>query len=134
MSTKYEEEIVRLHRFFVEWFTGRLPQTEAAFAAFADSMASGFAIVGPDGRLTELPALEQSLYNHHGHHDPQSFEIEIKNVVLRRAFGRWAIVTYEEWQQIGEQRTGRLSTVVIEEELQNGRLEWLHVHETWLPV
>lgn len=134
MTTKYEEEIVRLHRFFVDWFTGQLPQSQEAFAAFSDSMATGFAIVGPNGRLTELPELERNLYDHHGAHQPSRFEIEIKRVVLRRAFGHWAIVTYEEWQQVGDQRTGRLSTVVLEEEVKNGRLEWLHVHETWLPV
>ncbi|MDJ0753882.1 MAG: hypothetical protein QNJ45_10215 [Ardenticatenaceae bacterium] len=130
MSTKYEREIVRLHRFFVEWFTGQLPKSKEAFAAFADCMATGFAIVGPNGRLTELEELEKGLYDIHGRYD--DFDIKIKNVVLRRAFGNWAIVTYEEWQVVDGEQTARLSSVLMEEDRRSGRLEWLHVHETWL--
>jgi hypothetical protein len=44
------------------------------------------------------------------------------------------LVTYEEWQQSGDQTTARLSTALFRDkpDAPNG-LEWLHVHETWLP-
>eukprot|EP00980_Cylindrotheca_fusiformis_P030487 scaffold24899_cov113-Cylindrotheca_fusiformis.AAC.1 len=46
-------------------------------------------------------------------------------------------MTYEEWQSSNTSATtGRVSTVLfhaVKDENDNESLQWLHVHETWLP-
>jgi len=130
--TDYEREIVELHQFFEDWFIGRLENTDAAFARFAEAMGPGFHIVNPSGRLTARPALMAGLRNAYNTWDKG--RIWIKNVQVRGQYDTISIVTYEEWQAVGEAEGGRLSTVVFNADAKavNGLL-WLHVHETWLP-
>ena len=128
----YEREIVELHQFFEDWFTGRLPNDDAAFARFADTMAPDFHIVSPSGRLTARPDLLAGLRG--AYNAWNAGRIWIENVQVRAAYGDISIVTYEEWQSTGDGERGRLSTVVFRADANavNGLL-WLHVHETWLP-
>jgi len=130
--TDYEREIVELHQFFEDWFTGRLANTDAVFARFADSMAPDFHLVNPSGRLTARPALITGLRGAYNTWDEG--RIWIENVEFRGTYDAISIVTYEEWQAIGEAEGGRLSTVMFKAAAStaNGLL-WLHVHETWLP-
>ena len=60
--------------------------------------------------------------------------IWIENISARPIAGGQALVVYEEWQDSGDGPRGRLSTALLktQENSPNG-LEWLHVHETWLP-
>jgi hypothetical protein len=41
-----EQEVIRLHEFFVEWMTGILTQTYENFALFVDSLSENFYIGG----------------------------------------------------------------------------------------
>jgi hypothetical protein len=60
--------------------------------------------------------------------------IWIEDFQLRSVHDGVAVVTYVEWQEVGGQKRGRLSTAVLRarDDARNG-VEWLHVHETWLP-
>lgn len=42
------------------------------------------------------------------------------------------LVTYEEWQEIGQETRGRISTALVERDPGTGGFTWLHMHETWL--
>lgn len=130
------DEIVGLHHFFQDWFTGALPQTEEAFARMRNALAADFAIISPGGVLTERAALLQNLFRAHG--QQPHMRIWIERVQIRQQVGELVVATYEEWQSSGEQPanppTARLSTALFRRRDENNHaLEWLHVHETWLP-
>lgn len=132
MSPRAENEIIELHQFFQDWFNGVLENTDKAFARFTDVMSEGFGIISPAGQISELDDLTDSLRAAYGSHG--KIRIWIENIQLRRQDGRMLIATYEEWQQVGEEKSyGRVSTVVFREniDMPNG-LEWFHVHETWI--
>lgn len=131
----YQREIVELHAFFVEWFSSHLTQTEADFARFSQVMADEMHFITPDGQVQNRQQLLAGLWQAHGSQaqGKSPGRIWIENVTLRYAFGHQALLTYEEWQEVGDKTTARYSSVLFGSKLQtpNG-LEWLHVHETWL--
>ena len=131
-SPAFHREIVELHQFFEDWFTGRLPKTDNAYARFTQVIAEGFTIIGPDGKSNNRAVLLDNLFA--AHEQQPNTSIWIKNAQLRQQWADNLVVTYEEWQASGDSQTARLSTVVFrqQEGTPNG-LEWLHVHETWLP-
>jgi hypothetical protein len=135
MEQQCKEEVVQLHRFFEDWFRGRLDDTDPEFARFAGVLGESFSFVSTDGvlldRTTLLDAVRGSYASWRG--DPAA-RIWIENARLLHHHGELATMVYEEWQQVGERIRGRLSTVVFQlaADRPNG-VVWLHVHEVWLP-
>jgi hypothetical protein len=125
-------EVVELHVFFEDWFTGALPASDEAFRRFAGAMAEDFVIVSPRGTAVPREALLRGLYEMHG-----ELPVEIRIDAARArtiAPGVW-LASYEEWQRAGDgEWRGRHSTAVMTVDLAApGDLRWRHVHETWLP-
>lgn len=129
-------EVHELHEFFQDWFNATLPPTEEAFRRFESVMAERFLIVSPEGVLTERAELVDRLREAHGiwRRNLQPGRIWIENLQVRHTVGTQAMVLYEEWQEIEGEARGRLSTAILQrrEGTPNG-VEWLHVHEVWLP-
>ncbi len=125
-------EVAGLHRFFVGWMTGAVARDAATYARFTGAVADGFALISPGGTVTEREALIAELEAAHGQR--AAFDIWIEDCRCRFTAGDLCLITYEEWQQTGETKTGRLSTALFRRRAAapNG-VEWLHVHETWLP-
>ena len=125
-------EVADLHRFFQEWFRGELPDTDEAYARFAGVMGEPFEMVSPEGQAIDRAVILKIVREGHGK-EPAA-DIWIENHRHRFTIGAISMVTYEEWQDWGGQRRGRLSTAVFrtDEAAPNG-VHWLHVHETWLP-
>ena len=133
MSNQYQAEIIRLHQFFVDWFTGRLPKTAEARAAFDEAMGDEFVIISPTGAVSGRGQTVDNIDKAHG--AMSDISIWIENVTVRQQIGELVIVTYEEWQTRGKNTTRRLSTVLFQQAPQaRYGLYWLHVHETWLNV
>jgi len=137
MRDRCRREVVELHRFFQDWFGGVLQNDDDTLGRFAGVMAEGFLIVPPSGAATEREFLLERLRGAHGSWatgGDKPGRIWIENLRVRRSVDDWAIVTYEEWQEVGGETRGRISTAVFgrRENTPNG-VEWLHVHETWLP-
>ena len=132
MKEVCRKEVNDLHQFFEDWVSGALPKTEESYARVQQALSDDFAIVGPDGRLTQRDPLLNGLYA--AHLGRPNFRIWIENYQLHPQLGELAIVTYEEWQEIEGEVTARLSTAVFQQDAAapNG-VRWLHVHETWLP-
>jgi hypothetical protein len=129
----WHAEIVELHAFFEGWLGGTTPPTDAAYARLVDTMAPEFAIVTPGGERILRDQLLAQLRAAHA--SRPGWKIWIEDADLRLRQGELTIVTYEEWQRHADGTvTGRLSTVIFRARAgtPNG-LEWLHVHETWLP-
>ena len=131
LESEIRQDIVELHDFFVGWYNGELPQ-EAYDTEFDARLGPAFTIVMPTGEELDRASLSQAMRESFGKNP--GFEIEIRNVRLVHATESTAIATYEEWQRKveggPETTTGRLSTVVM---ARGETLQWLHVHETWLP-
>ena len=93
-------------------------------------------MVAPNGRFILRNPLMIGLRQSYGawQKHPGSL-IHIRNIMLQWQRHDTVLVTYEEWQTIGEQKTARASTVLfgLQDGLPNG-LVWLHVHETWLDL
>lgn len=131
MKEQCRREILDLHQFFEAWFAGRLPETDEAFARATVALGESFVLVSPNGRLTDGHTLMDGL---RGEHNGRSqFRIWIEKFQLQQQHGDIAIVTYEEWQEIGTTITSRLSSAVFQQDptAPNG-VKWLHVHETWV--
>lgn len=128
----WQHEISELHAFFTAWLGGALPDDAATFSRCADTMAPGFAIIGPDGRLTERADLLAALRAGHGRRP--GLKIWIAQPQLRHRHGAQTLVTYQEWQTEGGRTRGRASTALFLDDPRapHGVL-WAHVHETWLP-
>lgn len=116
------DEVARLHRFFQDWFAGRLDEGE--FGTCEQALAPHFVIITPAGELIERAQILTALRNHRGG-EPSGFEIHTVPRSCRRV-GGLHLSTYEEHQN-GARSTVRVSTAVID-----GEMLWHNVHETWL--
>lgn len=135
MSSEVEqavrEEVAALHEFFVGWFSGSL--SESAFESqFLQRFSETFLLIPPAGDLLGLTELAAGVRAGHGSNT--EFRIAIRNVRVRHVVGDYVLATYEEWQRNALASTppdnARIATVLFR---RTERLEWLHVHETWLP-
>jgi hypothetical protein len=124
-------EIVALHEFFVDWYTGRLEND--AGGRIARALASDFEMVTPEGDRRAYADVVDGIRGRYASHDPGAFEIDIRNVETRHAYDEHRLVRYEEWQTTPNETTGRVSTVLFEADAEApGGVVWLDLHETWL--
>lgn len=132
MNDECRREVHELHAFFQGWFTGELPDTDAAFARLASVIAPEFQIVSPSGRGMHRAELLESLRATHGA-DPGA-RIRVADFRGREVGEDLFLATYEEWQARPTGEKGRLSSVLFgrEQGAPNG-VAWLHLHECWLP-
>jgi len=134
MKHQCETEIVELHRFFEDWFMGRLDDSDETFERFAGVMAEGVTMITPDGSVTGRAELLRSLRSAHGAFNKNgSISIRVTNIQPRQASDDNLLLTYEEWQDTGQGERGRVSSVLFHRRPDTPNdLEWLHVHETWI--
>ncbi|MEM8995687.1 MAG: DUF4440 domain-containing protein [Acidobacteriota bacterium] len=128
------DEVEGLHQFFHDWFVGDLPDTDEAYARFTDALDPDFMIISPSGAVSRRDALLESLRGAHASGKERGVKIWIRGFQMRFEKDDVAIVNYEEWQEIGNRRTGRVSSALLQrDEAAPGGVRWLHLHETWLP-
>ena len=125
-------EVEQLHAFFVRWFRGEVPESEAEFERFASALAPEFEMVVPSGILLARAQVLAGVRGAYGQwQDNEGATIEIRNPKAHAIGGGLIRVSYEEWQQrLGEWKARR-STALLRS-IERGRVEWLHVHETWI--
>lgn len=116
-------EIEELHRFFERWLRG----DEDDFSRCERALARDFTMVGPGGEVRSRDALVQGLLDAQG---KRPVSIRIRNFEVVQLAPEFAWARYEEWH--GDR--GRVSTALFRacENAPNG-IEWVTVHETWLP-
>jgi hypothetical protein len=124
-------EVEELHKFFVGWFSGAL-NASTFDTEFLPRFSPDFHIVPPAGTLMNLGQLTAAIRSTHGT-NPE-FRIAIRNVTIRAQFDGHILATYEEWQRNAlaskPPDNARIATAVLRD---TRPLQWLHVHETWLP-
>jgi hypothetical protein len=121
--------------FFTDWFTGAVENTDANFGRVADVLAPDFVLVSPRGRVFDRDGILAQIREAHAGRDAGAFRIWTDEFALRFSEGPLSIATYREWQDTGREQTCRMSTVVLRKHPTTpNRVEWVHLHETWLPA
>jgi len=132
IASACQQEIEDLHRFFQGWFSDGDPQL--TLTRLSGVLAEGFELIDPDGGRSTRQVLLDRLEAARGAHS-SDLRIWIEDMRVRRLdeHGQLLMATYEEWQETGGDRRGRLSSALFRAraDAPNG-LEWLHVHEVWL--
>ena len=131
IDSRVREEVEALHAFFVEWFSGAMPESDFE-ASLPPRLSRELIFIPPAGRLLGYDDLVASIRA--GYATNTAFRVKIRNVHVQREFDGHVLATYEEWQRNALASTppdnGRIATVLFGV----GRtLEWRHIHETWLP-
>lgn len=134
IEERCETEIVELHQFLEEWSNAELPDTNDAFARFGDVIAPSFVIIDPDGSVAAREPIVEAIRAAHGRWRDAPGKIRIENYRLHHHGGGLALATYEEWHELPGGTVARLSSVLFgaNDAAPNG-LEWLHLHEVWVP-
>ncbi len=134
LEQRCEAEVVDLHRFIEQWSNAELPETDEAFARFGDVIAASFVIIDADGVLIERQPIVDAVRGAYGRWRDAPGTIRIENFRLHQRDGALAMATYEEWHDLASGRVGRLSSILFGEnpDAPNG-LDWLHLHEVWMP-
>jgi hypothetical protein len=131
MKDQCEREVIELHQFFQEWLAGALPDNDETFGRVTETLVESFALIGPDGQLTERGPLLAGIRQSHGARP--DLRMWIENFRFHRQDGNIALTTYQEWQETKAGVTARISTALFREKIgAPNDVEWLHVHETWL--
>jgi len=132
------EEIEAFHGFFDDWFRGDVPKDEALLeAGHGDRLAEDFQLTYPGGITMGKRGLVTSVGKAHG--CSAEFGVQIRDVRLRPlACEDYIFVNYEEWQKNAVNSTpsnnARISSALFRIIAHDPvKLEWLHLHETWLP-
>ena len=133
LAERCEAEIVELHRFLEEWSNAELPDTDEAFARFADVIAPSFLIIDPDGSQADRQPIVDAIRRAHGRRKDAPGKIRIENYRLHQSGNGYALATYEEWHELPGGGNGRLSSVLFgfDDNAPNG-VVWLHLHEVWI--
>ena len=131
-----EDEIVELHDFFERWFNGDLEDSPETFARLSDVLSERFQMISPGGDKLERRQVLEGVRRQHGSHRaaPHPFRIEIRNLEHRYRDAGVVLMTYEEWQEVDGTVRGRTSSALFREREDTPfGVEWLHLHETWIP-
>lgn len=135
LEQRCHTEVIELHRFFQDWMNAVLEPTEANFR-LTDVLADDFGMVTPEGARVTRQEIERQVRASHGVYrdSERPLTIRIENLEGQALTKGAFLVGYDEWQETPDGDYGRRSTAVFRERLDapNG-VEWVHVHETWLP-
>jgi hypothetical protein len=125
-------EVQELHRFFEDWFNGRLANDEAEFERFAGVLSPAFERTVPDGEtLDRAETLSRVRAAHAAHGGGMRIRVEEARA---RTLGEGMLeVTYEEWQDAEGEVRGRRSVALMRQSTTapNG-VEWVRLDETWI--
>lgn len=125
-------EVRRLHDVIEAWF---LAETDD-LAPFSDALADEFHIVSPSGVTRSKTDIVASMADARGRYADATppFEVRIENATVRVEAGASWLVTYEEHQRVDGDWEVRTSSVLLRERADApAGIEWVHLHETWLP-
>lgn len=134
MEQQAEREVVELHRFFQSWFTGEVPREDDHFQRVVDALAEDFFLISPDGVRMDRSAILKMIQGAWGARPP-GFSVWIQQVETQWTGNDVVLLTYEEWQSDVADTRGRLASALFRvNEHAPGGVEWVHLHETWLPT
>jgi hypothetical protein len=125
-------EIEDLHAFFEAWLAGRAESDD--FGRCEGVLGPDFELVVPSGDVLGRARLLAGVRAEKGGRGSE-FRISTRAVRSRALSDELRLVVYEEHQHLSGGRTNqRLSSAIFRsrDDTPHG-VEWLHVHETWIP-
>ncbi|MHA1307907.1 MAG: DUF4440 domain-containing protein [Candidatus Heimdallarchaeota archaeon] len=136
MEKQCEQEVIGLHKFFEQWFKAEITNDKETLNRFHDVLADEFMLIMPSGNFTFKDPIVKQIESGYGSHekDKISYELWVQNINCRLIENNLCLVTYEEWGRVDGEINARLSSALFrkKEGTING-VEWIHVHETFLP-
>lgn len=134
MKQRCRNEVEQLHMFFRDWFVGASEDNDANFARVAAVLADDFELISPRGEIYDRAGILALIRQAHGGR-ADDFRIWITDFTARVVAAPLCIATYREWQEIAGEQSCRMSTVLFREHPTTpNRVQWVHLHETWLPA
>jgi hypothetical protein len=130
-----EQEVIDFHVAAQDWLSGRAGRETGALDRITRQLGAGFTTVMPDGVVVARDDLVAVLNDGFGTRGG-NFEIRVNNLRLLVETPALSVVMFEEWQRFGNGKvTARQSTAALSPRPGNrNNLEWLLIHETWLPA
>ncbi len=136
MDDLCRREVTELYQFFEDWFNGRIELTDEGFSRLRDVVADGFQIVFPNGQMIDRDDLLERVRSAHGTDGRTGppLRIWVDGYRSRAIDEGLQLTTYQEWHLTEGAPRGRRVTAELRRRpgARNG-VEWLHVHEVWLP-
>lgn len=134
---KVLHDIEDVHKFFVGWFGGQVPKTEAVFARFRNSLDPRFGQVNPRGLYRPYATIVGDVWDHWNWFpgDP-TYRIWVARPRVRFVIGGdHALAVYEEWLNYKGENIGRTCTALVakRDSAPNG-IVWLEMQESLLPA
>ena len=143
MESSCEQEVIRIHQFFVDWLNGTIPNNFDIFQQQCGSiLASDLHYIKPNGTVVQHDALVQQLRQGHGTKQGRFFDMEIHNLQVLPHHGDVCLVLYQEWHygQKQDDNDDNASSLLNDKrqctalfrrstDTPNG-VEWIHIHET----
>lgn len=130
LCAKARAEVVNRHTFFVEWFTGRAPETEmqSSLKAFAPDMT----MVEPDGSMIGADEVKAMVEGARGKR-PADFAIRVDVIETRQITEDAVLVIYDEHQVIDGEKSARRSSAMFSANADAPEgVVWRHLQETWI--
>jgi len=142
-----ENEVLRIHHFFVDWLNGTVCNSNEVFEKMCDAvLAKDLVMVKTNGTVVRHDALCKELRQAHGIKKGLLFKMEIHNFEILQSRDDWCLVMYQEWHY-GSRRAGdndeneqKASTLLNDKRQCTALLrrkpntphgvEWVHIHET----
>jgi len=126
----WQNEITELHDYFAAYLGGDI--AEGNITPMTGALADEFSIVDPGGSIADKASVVAAIQGQHGKHP--GLKMWITDFALLAESTEHVVARYIEHQDTPGGGNKRLSTVVFarNDERPNG-LQWLTIHETWLP-
>ena len=127
-GTSVRGEVIRLHRFFEDWYNGLPGPT---IAEFTDAMDPKFTIVSPEGNLLDHSSIVAAVENgfSKGGITITAEDFHVKDL------GAPVVCRYHEIQETPHGVTHHISTaVMVVDQATPGGYRWMSVHETRAPA
>ncbi|KAH7421183.1 hypothetical protein KP509_13G044300 [Ceratopteris richardii] len=124
--------IIEFHLLWERWELGKVEESEAIFKLLKDSMVCACSLIVPTGE--ELNAYEaiEDLRTNYGAYKGQIYQNWIDRLRIQSlANGNW-VATFDRWRRTATKATCRVTTAILQSEANSGKLQWTHIHETWL--
>ena len=134
-DTIYHREITEFFQFFSGWFDGTTPNIDEHYSRISCVIPHDSTYIGHDGKLIMANAF---FMNHvrSAHGSIPKLHMQAKNIQLQWENGGLALVIFEEWSTASTPvPDGRICSAIFRKNpnTPNG-IEWLHFHETLLPI
>ena len=127
-AVQCEQEVLRIHRFFVQWLTGNTPNTCQNFASQCGLvLAKDIVLIKPTGTVVRHDELRRELQEAYG--SLKVFNMEIRNMQVMQCTSDLCLLMYEEWH-FRDAVSSRQCTAVFRPKEDSGGVEWVHIHET----